>query len=283
MKYAEIIIGPPGSGKSTYVASKKDTLAHRNPFIVNLDPGNTKDAHFDYSICAVSSSEAYQHKYDVGPNMSTKAILEEFGSGFEQFFRENIEDTDHYVLFDFPGQIEFFISSEIPNEIIKHLRSNGYSVVLVNLIDLVFFSNESSRISSYLISALCLGLLEAAQINVISKCDNWNRIGIDCTLRDIADLCNLDDEQGKAPFYKETLMFVQNQGILPYEILDYANPLSIQALQVSIDTASGMLFDDDYFATEKILKIPSRDKVFAVYECTQDSSNGQAQSTAETH
>ncbi|KAH9411201.1 putative ATP binding protein [Ordospora pajunii] len=267
MKYAEVIIGPPGSGKSTYVASKKDMLSHRSPFTVNLDPGNTNDAGFDYSICTVCSSEAYQHRYEVGPNMSTKAILEEFGSGFEEFFRENIDGTDHYVLFDFPGQIEFFISSEIPNTIIKHLKSNGYSVVVVSLIDLVFFSNETSRISSYLISALCLGLLEAAQVNVISKCDNWNKIGMDCALRDIADLCCLDGEQGKALFYKEAAMFAQNQGILPYEILDYENPLSTLALQVSIDIASGMFFDDDYFAAEKILKIPSRDEVFSVYEC----------------
>lgn len=264
MRYAEIVIGPPGSGKSTYVISKKTTLCHRSPFALNLDPGNHKDTDFDYSICSISSSREYQQKYGVGPNMSTKAILEEFCSNFEEFFRENIEETDYYLLFDFPGQIEFFICSDALNSILKHLGNNGYSVVLVNLVDLVFFTNAHALLFSYLVSTLCLGLLESAQINVISKCDNWKRLELKHPLRDIAELQNMDEIEGNR-LHREMIEFIRGQGLLLYEILDYGNTSSVMNLQIAIDKASGLFFEDDYFAKENIVMV-SREDVFSEYD-----------------
>ncbi|ADM11731.1 putative ATP binding protein [Encephalitozoon intestinalis ATCC 50506] len=266
MKYAEIIIGPPGSGKSTYVMNKKTWLSHRSPYTINLDPGNSNSKEFDYSICSISSSSVYQEKHDVGPNMSTKCILEEFVTRIDEFFRENIEDTDHYVLIDFPGQVEFFISSDIPNRIIRYLKRNGYSVVVLNLIDLVFFSNSHSLVSSYLISTLCLCLLESAQINIISKCDNWKSLEMEYPLEEIASLECLEEIPRKKKLYSEMISFVLNQGLLLYEILDYDNPDSVLNLQVGIDRASGLFFEDNYFDTEKITRIPSRDEVFSKYK-----------------
>ncbi|KAM0676967.1 hypothetical protein BDAP_002459 [Binucleata daphniae] len=49
MFYAEILIGPPGSGKSTYAKYKKETLQDRDVMIINLDPGNMNTG-FDYDI-----------------------------------------------------------------------------------------------------------------------------------------------------------------------------------------------------------------------------------------
>ncbi|AFN83219.1 putative ATP binding protein [Encephalitozoon romaleae SJ-2008] len=265
MRYAEVIIGPPGSGKSTYVMSKKAWLSHRNPYIINLDPGNCNDKEFDYSICSISPSLMYQERHNVGPNMSTKCILEEFYTRIDEFFQENIEGTDHYILLDFPGQVEFFISSDIPNSIIGYLKSNGYSVVVVNLVDLVFFSNDHSLISSYFISTLCLCLLESAQINVISKCDNWKKLGLKYSLEDIASLECLEEMEKKKKIHEEMASFVLNQGLLAYEVLDYDNPDSVLNLQVAIDKASGLFFEDDYFATEKITRISSKDDVFSRY------------------
>lgn len=40
MIYGEMIIGLPGSGKTTYIKYKKDFLYSRNIYTVNLDPGN---------------------------------------------------------------------------------------------------------------------------------------------------------------------------------------------------------------------------------------------------
>ncbi|WEL38887.1 GPN-loop GTPase 2 [Encephalitozoon hellem] len=265
MKYAEVIIGPPGSGKSTYVMCKKEWLAHRSPYTVNLDPGNCNDREFDYSICSISPSLMYQEKHNVGPNMSTKCILEEFSARIDEFFQENIEGTDHYILFDFPGQVEFFMSSDVPNNIIRYLKSNGYSVVIVNLVDLVFFSNDHSLISSYLISTLCLCLLESAQINVISKCDSWRKLDLGYPLEDVASLECLEEVGKKKKIHDEMASFVQNQGLLAYEILDYDNPDTVLSLQIEIDKASGLFFEDDYFATEKITSIPSKDDVLSRY------------------
>ncbi|CAD25490.1 similarity to HYPOTHETICAL PROTEIN YLB2_CAEEL [Encephalitozoon cuniculi GB-M1] len=265
MKYAEVIIGPPSSGKSTYVMSKKAVLSHRNPYTVNLDPGNCNDGQFDYSICSISSSLKYQEKHGVGPNMSAKCVLEEFAAGIDEFFRENIENTDHYVLFDFPGQVEFFMSSDIPNGILRYLRSNGYSVVVVNLTDLVFFSNDHSLLSSYLVSTLCLCLLESAQVNVISKCDNWKKLEMKHSLEEIASLECLEDVQKKGKLHEEMVLFIQSQGLLSYEVLDYDNTDSVLNLQITIDRASGLFFEDDYFAVEKITNIVSRDEVLSRY------------------
>lgn len=265
MKYAEVVIGPPGSGKSTYVATKKTLLSHRSPFSINLDPGNTNDKDFDYSICSVSSAHKYQQEHGVGPNMSAKCILDEFGAGIDEFFREHIEDTDHYLLLDFPGQVEFFISSSVPNTILQRLRSYGYSVVVVSLVDLVFFSNTHSLISSYLTSTLCMALLDAPQVSVISKCDNWSKLDLKHPLEDIASLQALEGIEGEPGLYGEMASFVRNQGLLLYEVLDYDNPDSVASLQIAIDKASGLFFEDDYFAIEKIEAVVSRDDVLSRY------------------
>lgn len=259
MKCAEVVIGPPGSGKTSYVLSKRLALAHRRPYTVNLDPGN-EDADFDYSICTVSSVRMYQQEHGVGPNMSAKCILERFCAGFEEFFREHVEDTD-YLLFDLPGQIEFFMCSDALNDMLAHLRRCGVSTVVVNLVDLVFFSNRHALVSSYLVSTLCIGLIESAQIAVISKCDAWSRTELQHTLRNIADV-EVEESGG---LYGEMMSFVQSQGVLRYEILDYENAASVAVLQMVIDRASGLFLEDDYLDTEEVCSA-SRDDVFARYE-----------------
>ena len=44
MIYGQVVLGPPGSGKSTYCATLKKyfTAADRKCIIVNLDPANEK-------------------------------------------------------------------------------------------------------------------------------------------------------------------------------------------------------------------------------------------------
>jgi GPN-loop GTPase len=265
MKYCEVIIGPPGSGKSTYIEHKRESLSHRNPYAINLDPGNTRDA-FDYTICSIATTLKYQEERDVGPNMSVRAILQRFSIDFEAFYSDHLEEQEHYLLVDFPGQIEFFMCSSALNDVVRQLQRNEYSVVVVNLVDLVFFSERHALLSSYLISTLCIGLIEAPQICVISKCDNLGRIGLKYPLREIADLSIIEELPEGNRFYEEITSFVRSQGLLSYEVLDYGNPGSVAHLQILIDRASGLFFEDEYLAREKLATIPSRDDVLAKYD-----------------
>jgi GPN-loop GTPase len=267
MKYCEVMIGPPGSGKSTYIEYKRESLASRNPYTINLDPGNASTA-FDYTISSISSTGEYQRERDVGPNMSVKAILQRFSLGFEAFYSEHLDERDYYLLVDLPGQIEFFMCSDVLHDMIGHLQRNGYSVVVVNLVDLVFFSERHALLSSYLICTLCIGLIEAPQICVISKCDNLGKLDLQYSLREVTELAPMDELSQGSRFYEELALFVRNQGMLSYEILDYSNPESLVGLQILIDRASGILFEEEY--REKHIgslgSVPSRNDIFSKYE-----------------
>ncbi|KFH07929.1 GTPase, partial [Toxoplasma gondii VAND] len=71
MWYGQLVIGPPGSGKSTYCNGMQQMLRalHRPHIVVNLDPAND----FLPYDCAVNLRDLIDHKevmekHRLGPN-----------------------------------------------------------------------------------------------------------------------------------------------------------------------------------------------------------------------
>lgn len=244
--YGEIIIGPPGSGKSTYVQYKKEVLKDRNPYTINLDPGNNK-SDFDYDIKKYNTTQNYMQENSVGPNYSIKCILREFLNDYEYFLNVIKSNEDRYFIFDFPGQSEFFICDDTLRILTRKLQKEGFHFVVVNLIDLVFFIEAHSIVSSYLFSTISMILLELPHVLVISKCDNVNKYeGID--LRDIIDSKMPSFE--KNSFYECVVEVVENEALLSFEVCDYSNCDAMMYLQMIIDKASGYLFNEEpYYET----------------------------------
>lgn len=291
MSFCEIIIGPPGSGKSTYVLEKSKRFNHRNLCLINLDPDNINKDFYNFNI--TGSLKNHQTKNDVGPNGSTKELLNNFVSNFNGFYYDNLMDKFDYFILDLPGQVEFFINNDSLNNMIHFLSSKNVNVVVINMIDLVFFN--TSLLSSYLFTYTSVYLLEVPYVCVISKCDKYFDYGMKYSLEDLvstnvlekvleSDKENVDAriyneennfeesfkeekiinkdtefENDRKPspskkFEKIATEFLLNYFNQSFMILNYEDEKTVNILQLAIDRCSGYCYKDEFEEKETYYK-----------------------------
>ncbi|TBU20452.1 putative GPN-loop GTPase [Hamiltosporidium tvaerminnensis] len=270
MAFAEVIIGPPGGGKTTYILRKKEFLKNRNLYIVNLDPGNEILVGYHYDIRNFDTTKEYMKKYKTGPNLAVKEIINNFTNSFKEIFDEIIKKCeDSYFLFDCPGQVEFFMTDSSLKRFIGILMKQGIGLTVVNLVDSVFFVDKHAVISTYLLTTISMILLEAPHITVISKCDNLKNYKLQLKLSDIIMCRNLkellNEKDTKALLYKNMIEVIENESLIIFEILDYNNMDTLIYLQQIIDKANGYIFDIDYENYEFCNKIISKEDFLEKY------------------
>lgn len=270
MAFAEVIIGPPGGGKTTYILRKKELLKNRNLYIVNLDPGNEILVGYHYDIRDFDTTKEHMKKYNIGPNLAVKEIINKFTNSFEEIFKEIINKCeDSYFIFDCPGQVEFFMTDSALKRFIGNLMLHGIGLAVLNLVDSVFFVDKHALISTYLLTTISMILLEAPHITVISKCDNLKNYKLELKLSDII-LCRnlkelLSEKDSKALFYKNMIEVIENESLIVFEILDYSNIDTLVYLQQMIDKTNGYIFDIDYENYEFCNKIISKEDFLENY------------------
>lgn len=150
MPFAQLVIGPPGAGKSTYCNGMHQFLGAigRKCSIVNLDPANDQTSY----PCALDvrdlvTLEEIMGEDKLGPNGGVLYALEELEQNFE-FLEEGLKELggtfsqlgnmegkkliciDDYVLFDCPGQVELFTHHASLRNIFFKLQKMGYRVRL---------------------------------------------------------------------------------------------------------------------------------------------------------
>lgn len=148
MPFAQLVIGPPGAGKSTYCNGMHQFLGAigRKCSIVNLDPANDKTSY----PCALDvrdlvTLEEIMDQDKLGPNGATLYALEELEENFE-WLEEGLkelggmfvsltqqkdgadEGLEDYVLFDCPGQVELFTHHPSLRNIFFRIQKMGYRV-----------------------------------------------------------------------------------------------------------------------------------------------------------
>ena len=112
LRFGQLVIGPPGSGKSTYCRAMKEflTALGRKVVIVNLDPANEAVPY----ECALDVSELITlqdvlDRLHLGPNGSLIYCMEYLEKNLEWLkSRLDAFKEQHYFLFDCPGQVELY-------------------------------------------------------------------------------------------------------------------------------------------------------------------------------
>ena len=127
--FGQLVIGPPGSGKTTYCNGIQHffALAGRPCAVVNLDPAN----HNPPYECAVSieeliSLEEVQNELDLGPNGGMVYCMEYVAKNLD-WLRDRVAPLvkeGKYLLFDLPGQVELFTSHNAVKQIIRELTAS---------------------------------------------------------------------------------------------------------------------------------------------------------------
>lgn len=136
MPFAQLVIGPPGAGKSTYCNGMQQFMGAigRKCSVVNLDPANEGGAGSGYKAAVdvreLVTLEEIMGDEDVrlGPNGGVLYALEEVEENFEWLAERLRGLGEDYVLFDCPGQVELFTHHDSLRKVFTRLGKMGYRV-----------------------------------------------------------------------------------------------------------------------------------------------------------
>ncbi len=132
--YGQVVVGPPGSGKSTYCNAMKDFLlsSGRKVAIVNLDPANDYLQYdCDVDISELISLEDTMDKLKLGPNgglIYCMEVLEKNTEWLHSKFKKRCENQEYYFLLDCPGQVELFTHHHSIRNVVLKLQKWGFKV-----------------------------------------------------------------------------------------------------------------------------------------------------------
>ena len=246
-KCCQLVMGPAGSGKSTYCKYIKQYLEdlHRRPYMVNLDPAvDESNYDIDIDIRDLVTVEDVMEEMEYGPNGALVFCLEYFLENIE-WFDEHLGDyDDDYLIIDCPGQIELYSHLPIMTEFVSYLKRNNYNICAVFLVDSQVLTDSAKYISAVLCCLSVMASLEIPHINVLSKMDLWSKNLQDReTLYDFLDndplMCSdLDDKMGdKYHMLNVALVdLIQTYSLVGFTPLNITDEDTLDILLQKIDT-----------------------------------------------
>ncbi|KAM5558910.1 GPN-loop GTPase 3 [Rosa sericea] len=247
MGYAQLVIGPAGSGKSTYCSSlHRHCLDNgRTLHIVNLDPAAE---HFDYPVALdireLINLDDVMEELGLGPNGGLMYCMEHLEDNLDDWLAEGLEDylDDDYLVFDCPGQIELFSHVPMLRNFVDHLKSKSFNVCAVYLLDSQFMTDVTKFISGCMASLSAMVQLELPHVNILSKMD------LVTNKKDIEDFLNPEPQfllselnKRMAPQFaklnKSLMELVDDYSMVSFVPLDLRKESSIRYVLAQIDTS----------------------------------------------
>lgn len=129
--FGQIVIGPPGSGKSTFCAGMSEFLTSlgRKVAVVNLDPANDS---LSYN-CAVDISTLVtlndvMENLKLGPNGGLIYCIEYLEKNLDWLEKKLKELKGYYFLFDCPGQVELYTHHTSVRNVVRQLENWDFRV-----------------------------------------------------------------------------------------------------------------------------------------------------------
>ncbi|ESU39381.1 ATP/GTP-binding protein [Giardia duodenalis] len=176
-KFCQIVVGPAGSGKSTYCAILQDhfSLLHRTVNVFNFDPASET---IPYSAAVdirefVSVQDVMEY-CSLGPNGALVYALEyALSDPLQQSWLDDAlgDYPDDYLLIDFAGQVELFTYYDCIGILSRVLQTRGYTVLLVYIAEAQKFQTRSSYLSTVLVAMSAMSSCGTAFLPVMSKVD----------------------------------------------------------------------------------------------------------------
>ncbi|XP_050409535.1 GPN-loop GTPase 3 [Patella vulgata] len=175
-RYGQLVIGPAGSGKSTYCSNivKHCEVLRRTVHVVNLDPAAE---HFDYPVLAdirelINVDDAMEDDtLRFGPNGGLVFCMEYLAQNFDWLHEQLDEIEDDYILFDCPGQIELYTHIPVMRQLVDTLQNWDFRICGVFIVDSQFMVEPSKFVSGVMSALSAMVNLEIPHVNVMTKVD----------------------------------------------------------------------------------------------------------------
>ena len=274
-KFGQLIIGAPGSGKTTYIKSMKDFYSQcgRKTVTINLDPANDKKTSiFDIDIRNLINLEEVENKLQLGPNGSFLYCINFLNENIlwldKQINQEKFKDY-YYYLIDTPGQIEIFtISPEFKNicEYITNVKKLNIKLCCVNLIECINMCDMPKYIFSIFSVLNSMINLALPQVNFISKCDLIQQLKTTQEFELPLEFYKNPNDETQLKYYFEDLKmnkkfknlnqkiaeFITDYGLVSFTLLDLSNTRHINRASYLIDKANGYIYMKELVEDENL-------------------------------
>jgi len=247
-KYCQLVLGPAGSGKSTYCSQLADHCksVKRRVHFANLDPAAERFEYpLSFDIRELISVEDVQDELKLGPNGALVYAMEYFEEHLEdwfaQFFEESFGDGD-YLVFDCPGQIELYSHVPAFKRFVQYLRDGGWAVCVVYLLDAQFVTDPTKFISGCMTCLSAMVQLELPHTNVLTKIDllqNKEEIDdfLDVDARSLASQLNMRMGPKFLRLNDAIASLVDEYSMVSFFPLDYSNEDSLRDLLAYVDNS----------------------------------------------
>ena len=155
--FGQFIIGPPGSGKTTYCYAVKQFLEGigRKVAIFNLDPANDNMPFApDWDLSEIICLKDVMDLLKLGPNGALLYCLEFLEKNFQHMESKlkEMQAEGYYFLFDCPGQVELYTHHTSVHTIVDRLTKLDVRVCLKIHVTLYFIKTKNHHISYFEIS-----------------------------------------------------------------------------------------------------------------------------------
>jgi GTPase SAR1 family protein len=258
--FGQLVIGAPGSGKTTYAFAIKEyyEFFNRKCCLVNMDIANDKGNAFDIDIRDLIRIEDVMTKLKLGPNggilYAFSFIEKNIHWLFERIEGKIKENNDNlYLIIDNPGQVEIFTTCESYKAIINTvIRKFDLRLCVVNLVE----SNNLTDFSKYIFSSFnvlnSMIMIELPQINILSKIDLLKEYKTSLPLDQFKNpydtsqfetLLNNDTNKKFSKLNKIVCDFIFDYNLISYDVLDVSNRKHLNRVAMLVDKANGYLFN----------------------------------------
>ena len=261
MVFGQVVIGPPGSGKTTYCDGMSQYLKGigRTVAIINLDPAN--DCALPYEPAAdireIVSLEGAAAACELGPNGALVYCLEFLEANVDWLLERLTELSDAYVLLDMPGQVELYTHHGAVKSVLQTLQKRNHRLTAVHLVDAHHCADPAKFISVLLVTLSTMVQLEMPQVNLLSKIDLVEAYGeLAFALDFYTDVIDpsrllpfLQEREGDSPFARRHARLnaaiaelVDDFSLVSFGTLNIADKESVSRALKQIDKANGYCF-----------------------------------------
>ena len=155
--YGQIVIGPPGSGKTTYCHAMHQLLNDlgRPTALINIDPANESVPYEpDVDIADLVQLEDVMTTFKLGPNGGLVYCMEYLEKNLDWLLAKiKTQLQGKYLLIDFPGQVELYTHNNAVKNIVARLeREAELRLAAVHMVDSHYCADPSKFLSVCLTS-----------------------------------------------------------------------------------------------------------------------------------